>query len=179
MCDKYGNYIGEGYCSEDETVVSGSFASSSTVSVNVLDKTRRKELDKAKRIDPGYNKFYRTRVKLVDGIPVKKRIILELYTCSNTPGRMIRSAVGGAFHSNYRVGKTDEYIFFKVGMSTGECSSNSNTMYFDTPEQYEKIFDTTLPQEMKDHWLARFNNERKYREELAAIEIAKTAVCVK
>jgi hypothetical protein len=176
MCDKYGNYIGEGF-NEDDSDASMSYAS--TVITNTLAKARRKELNDAKRLDSGYNKFFRTQIKEVDGKTVKKRTAVELYTCSNTPGRMIRSAIGGAFHSDYRVGKTDEYIFFKIGMCTGECQGESNTMYFDTPEQYEKTFDIVLPQEMKDSWYARFNSERKYREELAAAETSKVAVSVK
>jgi hypothetical protein len=176
MCDKYGNYIGEGF-GEDDSIVSSAY--SSTVMTNALAKARRKEMNDAKRIDPGYNKFFRTHIKEVDGKTVKKRTVIELYTCSNAPGRMIRSAIGGAFHSNYRVGKTDEYIFFKIGMCTGECRGESNTMYFDTPEQYEKTFDVVLPQEMKNNWYARFNSERKYREELAAEEISRIEVSVK
>jgi hypothetical protein len=176
MCDEYGNYIGEGY-SDDGTVISMSYAS--TAMTNAFAKARRKELAEAKRLDTGYNKFYRTHTKVVDGETIKKRMAIELYTCSDTPGRMIRSAIGGAFHSDYRVGKTDEYIFFKVGMCTGECRSESNTMYFDTPEQYEKTLNLVLPQELKDNWYARFNAERKYREELALIESAKSSVVVK
>jgi hypothetical protein len=176
MCDKYGNYIGEGF-SEDDSVASMSYAS--TVMTNTLAKARRKEVNEAKRLDTGYNKFYRTYTKEVDGKIVKKSVAVELYTCSDTPGRMIRSAIGGSFHSNYRVGKTDEYIFFKIGMCTGECRGGSNTMYFDTPEQYEKTFNVTLSQELKDNWYARFNTERKYREELAESELSKVAVSVK
>jgi hypothetical protein len=52
-------------------------------------------------------------------------------------------------------------------------------MYFDTPEQYEKTFNVTLSQELKDNWYARFNTERKYREELAESELSKVAVSVK
>ena len=166
----------DGY-SDDGTIVSISYAS--TAMTNSGAKNRRKELSDAKRLDPGYNKFYRTYTKVVDGEKVKKRVAIELYTCSDTPGRMIRSAIGGAFHANYRVGKTDEYIFFKVGMCTGECRSESNTMYFDTPEQYEKVFNVTVSQKLKDEWYLRFNSERKYREELAALETSRSSVTVK
>jgi len=177
MHDEYGNYIGEEY-SDDETSVSISYAS--TAMANSVAKIRRKEIAEAKRLDPGYNKLYRTQTKISNnGEKVKKRIAIELYTCSDTPGRMIRSAIGGAFHSNYLVGKTDEYIFFKVGMATGECRGDSNTMYFDTPEQYEKALNVKVSQDLKEHWYARFNAERKYREELATMEIARNSVTVK
>lgn len=176
MCDEYGNYIGEGY-SDDGSIVSMSYAS--TAMTNAFAKARRKELAEAKSLDPGYNKLYRTVTKVVDGEKIKKRIALELYTSSSTPGRMIRSAIGGAYHTNYRVGKTDEYIFFKVGMCTGECRGDSNTMFFDTPEQYEKTFNMSLSQEVKENWYARFNTERKYREEIASLESSRGSVVVK
>uniref|UniRef100_A0A6C0HI50 Uncharacterized protein n=1 Tax=viral metagenome TaxID=1070528 RepID=A0A6C0HI50_9ZZZZ len=176
MHDEYGNYIGEEY-SDDETSVSISYASSAMA--NSVAKIRRKEIAEAKRLDPGYNKLYRTTTKISGGEPVQKRVAIELYTCSDTPGRMIRSAIGGAFHSNYRVGKTDEYIFFKVGMATGECRGDTNTMYFDTPEQYEKTLNVKVSQDIKDNWYARFNYERKYREELAAMEVSRSTVIVK
>ena len=118
------------------------------------------------------------RKKIVDGKIVSKRIPIEFYTTSPIPGRMIRSAIGGSYHSNYRVGKYDEYIFFKVGLSTGECTSYSNTLFFDTPEQYEKTFFVTLPQEMKNDWYTRFNDERKFREEEALKHESRVSVTV-
>lgn len=166
----------DGY-SDDGTIVSISYAS--TTIANSGTKSRRKEIADAKRLDPGYNKLYRTHTKVVDGVTLKRRKAIELYTCSDTPGRMIRSAIGGSFHANYRVGKTDEFIFFKVGLATGECRGESNTMYFDTPEQYEKTFNVTLSQPLKDKWYLRFNSERKYREELAALELSRSTVTVK
>ena len=174
MCDEYGNYVGEGY-SDDGTTLSMSHASTTIAG----SKKNRKEIEDGKLLDPGYNKFYRTTTRIVDGVKTKNRVALELYSCSDTPGRMIRSAIGGAYHSNYRVGKVDEYIFFKVGMSTGECRNGNNTMYFDTPEQYEKIFNTTLSQDLKNNWYSRFNAERKYREKLAEVESFKTSVVVR
>lgn len=163
--------------SDNETTGSISYTSTSMSKSGV--KRHRKEIADAKRLDPGYNKLYRTFTKLVDGEPMKYRKTIELYTCSDIPGRMIRSAIGGSFHANYRVGKTDEHIFFKVGMATGECRNGTNTMYFDTPEQYEKTFNSTLSQDLKDEWYFRFNTERKYREELAASQLSKSTVTVK
>jgi hypothetical protein len=175
MCDEYGNYVGEGY-SDDSASLPMSYVSISQRSTN-----RRKELAEAKRLDPGYNKIYRMREKMKNGQLVEARVAIELYTTSLTPGSMIRSALGGAYHSNYRVGNTDEYIFYKVGLCTGECNSsnNSNTMFFDTPEQYETVFGVTLPQDKKNEWHDRFNAERKYREEAAIAEAARSAVLVK
>ena len=130
------------------------------------------------KTDPGYNKIYRTVKKTIDGKKISKRIPIEFYTTSSIPGRMIRSAIGGSYHSNYRVGKYDEYIFFKVGLSTGECTSYSNTLFFDTPEQYEKVFYVDLPQKIKDEWYARFNAERKFREQEVLKQELRASVTV-
>jgi hypothetical protein len=164
MCDKYGNYIGEGY-EEESTVTSSSYASTRSTT-----RARRKELDAAKRLDPGYNKIYRMAPKMVDGEIVKKKVSIELYATILTPGKKIRSALGGSYHSNYLVGKTDEHIFFKACLATGECQRDSNTFFFDTPEQYERVCHITLPQHIKKEWYDRFNDERKYRERLAGSE---------
>ena len=173
MCDKYGNYIGEGFADDN----SSSFMSHSSDAT--LTKEQYKEIERVKNLDPGYNKLHRyIKTTTPDGIQTKKRISLELYTSSGIPGNMIRSAVGGAYHSNYRIGKTDEDIFFKVGLATGECKKGANTMFFDTPEQYEKTFHTFLSRDIKNRWYAKFNAERKYREELAATERAGKSIII-
>jgi hypothetical protein len=189
MCDEYGNYIGDGY-SDDNASFTLSYSSYSHRS-----NKRNREIENAKRLDPGYNKIHRLREfrvmeTLVDKYTgetnkyekiVKKRVPIELYTTTLTPGYMIRSALGGSYHSNYKVGTSDEYIFYKVALSTGECrsSNGSNTLFFDTPEQYENVFEVSLPQNKKNEWYDRFNAERKYREELVMAEAAKAAVLVK
>ena len=161
MCDKYGNYIGEGY-DEESTVMSTSYASTRSIS-----HARRKELDAAKRLDHGYNKIYRYLLKNVDGNQIQKRVSIELYSTVLTPGKKIRSALGGSYHTNFCVGRTDEYIFFKACLATGECTSESNTFFFDSPEQYESVFQVKLPKELKEDWHDRFEMERKYREQLS------------
>lgn len=176
MCDKYGNYIGEGF-SEEDSVFSDS--TESTVFTTTLAKKHNKDLQNAKTMDMGYNKFSVVQTKIVDGRSIKKRANLELYTSTLTPGSLIRSAVGGAYHSGYIVGKSDEYIFFKVGICTGECKGDSNTMFFDTPEQYEKLFDVELSPTVKKNWYERFNQEKKYREERANLELSKTHIVCK
>jgi hypothetical protein len=171
MCDEFGNYVGEGY-SDDSN--SESYSSTTFTA----KKARNKELDEARRLDPGYNKIYRVLKKTVDGNTVSKRVSIEFYTTSSTPGKMIRSAISGSYHTNFRVGKHDEDIFFKVGLSTGECNSFSNTLFFDTPEQYEKVFFVDLKPEIKNDWYAKFNAERKYRETEALKQESRATVTI-
>ena len=174
MCDKYGNYIGEGFADDN----SSSFMSHS--SAETITKEQYKEIERIKNLDPGYNKIHRyINITTPEGLPAKKRISIELYTSSGIPGNMIRSAVGGSYHSNYRIGKTDEDIFFKVGLATGECKKGSNTLFFDTPEQYEKTFHTFLSRDIKNEWYAKFNAERKYREALADVEKSTKSITVR
>ena len=172
MCDEYGNYVGEGY-SDD----SASMSYASTVATN--NKSRRQDIADAKKLDPGYNKIYRVIKTNTDGQITSKRVAIEVYTTTLTPGKMIRSALGGAYHANFRVGKYDEHIFYKVGLSTGECKGDSSTLFFDTPEQYEKTFYVTIPQEDKEAWYTRFNAERKYRETAALQNEAKMKTMVR
>jgi hypothetical protein len=174
MCDKYGNYIGEGFADDN----SSSFMSHSSDAT--ITKEQYKEMERIKNLDPGYNKIHRViNITTPDGVVAKKRISLELYTSSGIPGNMIRSAIGGAYHGNYRIGKTDEDIFFKVGLATGECKKGSNTLFFDTPEQYEKTFRTFLSHDIKNKWYAKFNAERQYREALSEVAQSAKAVLVR
>jgi len=174
MCDKYGNYIGEGFADDN----SSSFMSHSSDAT--ITKEQYKEIERVKNLDPGYNKIHRyLKTISPDGSISKKRISIELYTSSGIPGNMIRSAIGGTYHRDYRIGKTDEDIFFKVGLATGECKKGSNTLFFDTPEQYEKTFRTALSRDIKNRWYAKFNSERKYREELAETEKTSKSIIIR
>lgn len=173
MCDKYGNYIGEGFADDN----SSSFMSHSSDAT--ITKEQYKEIERVKNLDPGYNKIHRyLKTISPDGSISKKRISIELYTSSGIPGNMIRSAIGGTYHRDYRIGKTDEDIFFKVGLATGECKKGSNTLFFDTPEQYEKTFHTYLSRDVKNRWYAKFNAERTYREQLASIEKPNKSIVI-
>jgi len=173
MCDKYGNYIGEGFADDN----SSSFMSHSSDAT--ITKEQYKEIERVKNLDPGYNKIHRYIKNISpDGSISKKRISIELYTSSGIPGNMIRSAIGGTYNRDYRIGKTDEYIFFKVGLATGECKKGSNTLFFDTPEQYEKTFHTYLSRDVKKRWYAKFNAERTYREETASIEKPNKSIVI-
>lgn len=156
---------------ETDSVVSDdvSFSQNASSIVSFIrTNSRVKELDDAKRLDPGYVKVYRNIPKTVKGKVVNKRTPIELYTTILTPGKKIRSAIGGSYN-NYKIGTADEYVFFKVGLCTGECKGESNTLFFDTPEQYERLFNINLSNSIKQEWYNRFHEERLYREKLANV----------
>ena len=90
--------------------------------------------EKAKRMDKGYNTVYRKVPRKYDGKLKNKKI--ESYTSSGT-GSRIRDAETGEYFSNI-VGSKDEDLFFKVALSTGECTSanGSNILFFVSMEFY-------------------------------------------
>jgi hypothetical protein len=108
-----------------------------------------KDLENAKKLDRGYNKIYK-KIPRSDG--TLKRTKIEFYTTSET-GNRIRDAETGGYY-NHIVGSKDEYLYFKVGLSTGECKSSngSNTMFFTSPYRYMTKFNVTLNSEIISRW---------------------------
>ena len=89
--------------------------------------------EKVKRQDKGYNVVYRKAFRK-DGRQYNKKI--EIYTSSGT-GNRIRDAETGEY-LNHIVGSSDEDLFFKVMLATGECTSanGSYTLFYASPEHY-------------------------------------------
>ena len=119
---------------------------------NDYDSTGTNELERLKSIDRGYAFVFR-KVERKDGKLRRKKI--EIYA-SGDVGSNIRDAVSGQYWPQ-TVGTLGEHLFFKVGFSTGELKARngSNTLFFLSPEQYEKHFNTVLPQHLKEEWFER------------------------
>ena len=82
-----------------------------------------------------------------------KKYDIEVYSTSTTPGIMICDAITGSKYKEYRVGTSNEHLFFKVRLSTGELGKKCvDSLYFDSPEQYERHMKTTLSQSVKQDW---------------------------
>jgi hypothetical protein len=93
-----------------------------------------------------------------------KKHEIDLYSTSNTPGSMICDAITGNRYKEYRVGTYKEHLFFKVRLSTGELGKKCvDSLFFDSPEQYERHMKTTLSQSIKEKWL---NKSMEIRQEL-------------
>jgi hypothetical protein len=105
-------------------------------------------------LDKGYGFVYRKTLRKNGKMKNQK---IELYATGDF-GSQIRDANTGAFF-NERVGSSAEQKFFKVGLSTGElkCKNGSTTLFFITPEEYEKTLHTTVSQDIKNEWLDRKN----------------------
>lgn len=81
---------------------------------------------------------------------------VELYSTRCNPGRLIRNPVSGA-RSKDRVGSLAERTYFRVRMTTVGDGIEPVTLYYDSPETYEKHMHTTVSRDIKKEWRARFN----------------------
>lgn len=88
-----------------------------------------------------------------------RKVKITVYTTKYTPGSVIRNAVTGFYQSGFYVGKSDEKQFFKISLS-GDLGQNpvSKHLYYDSPEQYEQHFQTTIDSVIKNNWKAKFSN---------------------
>lgn len=92
-----------------------------------------------------------------------KRIKVSFFDTALSPDRYIRNAVTGAIQSPYRVGTYDEYLFYSVLLSTGECGQTPPCLFYDNPEQYERHFHTTVSDQAKEAWKLRYHMEMDRR----------------
>lgn len=120
-------------------------------SVSSHIKRQRKLREDYKSSDKGYLKLYR-KIN-------HKRVGIEAYKTSYTPDSKIRNACTGIFQ-NFKVGSTDEYMFYKVSLATGEAEQGPGHLYYDNPEQYERHFQTIVPQEEKERWTLKYREEQ-------------------
>lgn len=101
-------------------------------------------LEQIKKADKGYNKITR----IVNG----KKYVIKVYTTNDTPGTLIRDAITGDRNKWYKVGSLNEHQYFKVRWATGELNDYSSTLFFDSPEQYEKHMKIQLSPQLKKDW---------------------------
>ena len=127
-----------------------------SVSESVVSSTHRKKrrlFDDAKKADKGYGCVKRD----IKG----KKVLVEYYSTGFRPGTVIRNAVTGIYDTSSRVGRTDEYLYFKVCNSTGEGrregsdDSDPQHLYYDSPQQYERHFGCELSVDVKSKWAER------------------------
>jgi hypothetical protein len=110
------------------------------------------KMDALKSTDRGYSFVYRDVLRKNGQL---KKTKIDIYATGDF-GSNIRDATSGNVYP-YKVGTLDEYLFFKVGLSTGECKSKngSNSLFYLSPEQYEKHLHGTVSDSLKEVWLKR------------------------
>jgi len=121
-------------------------------------------IQESKQLDKGYNKIYRIRPQSNGNL---KNTKIEFYTSSGV-GTNIRDAETGEYQ-NGKVGSTDEDLFFKVALATGECNSKngSSTLFYSSPQQYMYHMNCNLNAELIAHW------EEKYQARLNKKKLLK------
>ena len=107
-----------------------------------IRKKQNKAVDEAKKADKGYH-----CVKCIVNHRMNK---VEVYDSGTIIGNKIRDPIYGN-RLPVKVGSKDEYIFFKVRM-TGLNPISPVTLYYDSPEHYERHFKTTLSVNTKQKW---------------------------
>jgi hypothetical protein len=85
-----------------------------------------------------------------------RSVQIEFYMSRHNVGSLIRNAVTGFKENNLRMGRIDEDAFFKVKLANGEFGQDCpGSLFYNSPEEYERHFYTTVSQSIKDKWMAR------------------------
>ena len=104
--------------------------------------------------EPGHYLLYRN----VHG----NRFPIEMYMTKGNPNTTIRHAVSGIREKNMRTGHKDEDAYFKVAYSIGEHGQDRyGSLFYNTPEEYERHFHTTVNQAIKEKWMIRNTEYQK------------------
>lgn len=106
-------------------------------------------LKKSKILNRGYHKI------MINTVINNKNKSIELGVYgSGSHESQIRNAETGEYYK-YKVGTMDEDLFFKVMISTGEISSGPLTLFYDSPEHYERHQYLVLDDLTKRKWEAK------------------------
>lgn len=93
------------------------------------------------------------------------------FETNNTHGRLIRNAVNGQY-TKHIVGSSDEYLYFSVLISTGECGQTPDCLFYDSPEQYERHMRAVVSDSAKDIWRNRYNSMLKAQQDRLSNRLA-------
>jgi len=118
----------------------------------------RRQLEKLKQLDRGYNKVLRMLPKKNGDLKMTK---VEVYSTSGY-GNRIRDAETGQYYEQL-VGTHDEDLFFSVILATGECTSKngSSTLFYASPERYMKHQNQELDEEFILSWREKRDRRMK------------------
>ena len=78
---------------------------------------------------------------------------VELYSTNCNPGRLIRNPMTG-IRTNDKVGSLAEYKYFRIRMTTICDGIDPVTLYYDSPDTYERHMHTKLSRDIKKKWRA-------------------------
>jgi hypothetical protein len=134
-------YVEEYYNTTDELSITDTSTFNS-------DKHDQKRLIKEfKQLDRGYQRLKKGSLR---------KTTVEFYSTPSTPNSRIRNAITGERY-RWRVGKLlEESLFFTAIIATGEIVNGPYTLYYDTPEQYEKHQSVVVRDDVKHNWYTRY-----------------------
>ena len=108
---------------------------------------RRDIADEIKRSDKGFF-CYHSKSLPENGFKSYK---IEMFDSGTCIGNRIRDPMSGARLSD-RIGSKQEYQYFKVRMA-GYKKGKSVSLFYDSPEQYERHHRCQLSQTVKEKWI--------------------------
>ena len=126
------------------------YTNESTVDDNTIVAKQKKRLNDYKNLDKGFRK--------IDRIHNNKKIKIEMYVTSCTPGTKIRDAITGNRFKSLFVGKSDEDYFFKVKLATGELGPDGGHLYYETPSRCEEHLKITVLDSIKKRWTDKYED---------------------
>tara|TARA_B110000444_G_scaffold165954_1_gene155094 strand:+ start:722 stop:1219 length:498 start_codon:yes stop_codon:yes gene_type:complete len=100
--------------------------------------------------------------KFVSADPGHKRIgtkknKLEYFATSLIPGNTIRNAVTGIPEYNKVGSAMSEDQYFKVRYAGNDSGNSPDTLYYDSPEQFERHMNCRLKTDAKQIWKNKYN----------------------
>jgi hypothetical protein len=101
--------------------------------------------------------------KFVSADPGHKRIgtkknKLEYFASGNIPGNIIRNAVTGIPEYDRVGGAMSEDQYFKVRYAGNDSGNELDTLYYDSPEQFERHMNCRLRTKTKQVWKNKYNS---------------------
>ena len=115
---------------------------------NVADSS----LNKIRPLNKGYHKIVRT-IKIYDQI---KTVTIGVYG-SACQGSQIRNAETGEYYK-YIVGSLNEDLFFKNMICTGEFQGGPLTLFYNSPEHYERHQHVEVDETSRKNWEIKKQN---------------------
>ena len=122
-------------------------------SLNTVIKEQRKKLESHKISDPHYHKI---KISFINKAGKVQKHDIELYITPNVIGGPIRNAVTGIRYPEHKYGSKHEYLFFKAKHATGQLGRDSATLFYDTPEQFERHMHSAIDSKIKEKWLNKY-----------------------
>jgi hypothetical protein len=138
------------YDQDHDIINDDSTYTNETISDDTVVAKQKKRLNDYKNLDKGFRKIDRTHNN--------KKIKIEMYVTSCTPGTKIRDAITGNKFKSMFVGKSDEDYFFKVKLATGELGPDGGHLYYETPSRCEEHLKITVLDSIKKKWTDKYED---------------------